>query len=85
MDRTKKGRETIRLLGMAKADLRGERDSLLLEIASKVVALEEASKQPSDLELQKKANEAREFLAIAVEPQSPFSAMAMDYLAGFPI
>ena len=61
------------------------RDTWLLEIASKAVALKEASKHPSDPELKKKADEAREFLDLAVKPQSKFSSMVIDYLAGLGI
>ena len=85
VDRTKKGRETIKGLGLTKADLRQERDALLLLIDAGIRALEGASKQPDNKELQKKAAEAREFLDLAVKPQSEFSSMAIDYLAGLEI
>lgn len=85
VDRTKKGRETIKGLGLTKADLREKRIELLLLIDTSIVAVEEASKQPDDKELQKKASEAREFLDLAVKPQSEFSSMAIDYLARFEI
>ena len=81
MDRTKKGRETVKGLGLTKADLRDKRIELLLLIDAKFVALEEASKQPGDMELQKKAAEARNFLDLAVRPQAEFSSMVIDYLA----
>ena len=85
VDRTKKGRETIKGLGLTKSDLREKRVQLILSIDAKVVALKEAPEQPGDMELQKKAAEAREFLDLAVKPQSEFSSMAIDYLAGFEI
>lgn len=83
--RTKKGRETIKATGLDLGDLRSWRSELLLDIDAKVVALKEASEQPGDGELQKKATEAREFLDQAVKPQSQFSSMAIDYIAGFEI
>ena len=81
VDRTKNGRETITGIGLDKSDLRGERSELLLLIDASIVAIDEASKQLENKELQKKAAEAREFLDLAVKPQAEFSSMVIDYLA----
>ena len=66
---------------MDNGDLRGKRSELLLLIDAKVVALDEAARQPGNKELQKKADEALEFLELAVNPESEFSSMVTDYLA----
>ena len=83
VDRTTNGRETITGIGLDKPDLRGERSELILLIDASIVAIDEASKQPDDKELQKKAAEAREFLDLAVKPEAEFSSMAIDRVAGF--
>ena len=79
--RTKKGRETIKGLALDHALLRENRSELLLLIDANIVVLDEASKQPDDEELQKKAADARNFLDIAVKPQAEYSSMVIDYLA----
>lgn len=79
--RTKKGRETIQGLGLAKSDLREERSASLLLIDARMVAIDVASKHPGDRDLQTKAEEAGKFLDLAVKPHAEFSSMVIDYLA----
>ena len=77
--------ETIEGLGLTKSDLREKRVGLLILIYAKVAAIDGAARHPGDKDLQKQAAEAQEFLELAVKPQSEFSSMAIDYLAGFEI
>ena len=81
---TQEGRETIEGIGLDKSDLFEKRlEYLTLILATNVVASTEAAKHPGDKELQQNAAKARTFLAIAEKPESKFSSMAIDYLAGF--
>ncbi len=78
---TKRGRETIKGIGLDRSNLREDRLHAIAHIEARFTITEAATKHTGDRELQAKAAEASAFIESAVQPHAEFSSMAIDYLA----
>ena len=79
--RSERGRETIRGIGLDQSDLREGRRVRIAYIEAMLWDLDEAGRYPGDEEVKTRADKARKLLELAVQPQTEFSSMAIDYLA----